>query len=306
MSLIKNINHRGEVLEYKWVQSFIVAAQTCNFRTAAEQLHLSQPSITVHIQQLEGFLHVQLFKREKNRVQLTDAGKLFQLEAQHMMSQWEQSIERIRLASKGIQEKMIIAMTPLMVETILPHVIYQFSNDNPTLEISILVEDLIKIEDLVNQDKAHIGISLLPTRYRQWYQELLIDSPLELVIPLDAYDDETGTYIDYEELFQTYTLFTHHHPTIWGELLRKLREKYVLTKQVSISQSYVVKRFIKDGLGMSFLPRMIVRKERMEGRFNIVPFEAFPFPSVPVYLFYKESTQVTQGLVDVLQTRNYL
>ncbi len=44
----------------------------------------------------------------------------------------------------------------------------------------------------------------------------------------------------------------------------------------------------------------------MEGRFNIVPFEAFPLPSVPVYLFYKESTQVTQGLVDVLQTRNYL
>ncbi|WP_342534922.1 LysR family transcriptional regulator [Lysinibacillus sp. FSL K6-1151] len=287
-------------MEYKWLQSFIVAAQTCNFRTAAEQLHLSQPSITVHIQQLEEFLHVQLFKREKNRVQLTDAGKLFQVEAQQMVNQWEQSIERIRLASKGIQEKIIMAMTPLMVETILPHVIYQFINDNPSLEISILVEDS------VNQDQAHIGISLLPTRYRHWHQELLIDSPLELVIPLDAYDDETGTYIDYEELFQTYTLFTHHHPTIWGELLRKLRETYILTKQVSISQSYVVKRLIKDGLGMSFLPRMIVRKERMEGRFNIVPFEDFPLPSVPVYLFYKESTQVPDGLLDLLQTRNYL
>ena len=141
-----------------------------------------------------------------------------------MVKQWEQSIERVRLASKGIQEQVIIAMTPLMVETILPHVIYQFINDNPSLEISILVEDSAKIEDLVHQDQAHIGLSLLPTRYRHWHQELLIDSPLELVIPLDAYDDETGTYIDYEDLFQTYTLFTHHHPTIWGELLHKLRE----------------------------------------------------------------------------------
>ena len=100
-----------------------------------------------------------------------------------MINQWKQSIERIRLASKGIQEKVMIAMTPLMVETILPHVIYQFINDNPSLEISILVEDSAKIEDLVNQDQAHIGISLLPTRYRHWHQELLIDSPLELVIP---------------------------------------------------------------------------------------------------------------------------
>ncbi|MGE7913714.1 LysR family transcriptional regulator [Lysinibacillus xylanilyticus] len=40
-------------MDYKWIQSFIVAAKSCNFRMAAEELHLSQPSITVHIHQLE-------------------------------------------------------------------------------------------------------------------------------------------------------------------------------------------------------------------------------------------------------------
>ena len=38
----------------------------------------------------------------------------------------------------------------------------------------------------------------------------------------------------------------------------------------------------------------------------MVPFEDFPLPSVPVYLFYKETTQVPDGLLDLLQTRNYL
>ncbi|MFJ7917195.1 MULTISPECIES: substrate-binding domain-containing protein [unclassified Lysinibacillus] len=179
-------------------------------------------------------------------------------------------------------------------------------NENPAIEISILVEDSAKIEDLINNDQADIGISLLPTRYRHWHQELLVESPLELVIPLDACDDETGAYIDYEELLQTYTLFTHHHPTIWVDLLHKLEEKYVVTKQVSISQSYVVKRLIKDGLGMSFLPRMIVRRERMEGRFNIIPFEEITFPSVPVYLFYKDSVEIPEGLLCLFQTREYL
>lgn len=273
---------------------------------AAEKLNLSQPSITVHIHQLEQFLNVKLFKREKNRVLLTEAGQLFLIEAQQIIHQWDKSIERFQLATKGIEEKLIIAMTPLMVETILPHVIYQFINENPSIEISILVEDSAKIEDLINSDKAHIGISLLPTRYRHWHQELLVESPLELVIPLDAFDDETGAYIEYEELFQTYTLFTNHHPTIWKELLHKLQEKYVVTKQVSISQSYVVKRLIKDGLGMSFLPRMIVRRERMEGRFNIVPFEEIALPSVPVYLFYKDSVEIPEELLCLFQTRDYL
>ncbi|OXS73007.1 hypothetical protein B1B04_13655 [Lysinibacillus sp. KCTC 33748] len=275
-------------MDYKWIQSFVVAAKSCNFRMAAEELHLSQPSITVHIHHLEQFLNVKLFKREKKRVQLTEAGHLFLVEAQQIIHQWDKSIERFQLATKGIEEKLIIAMTPLMVETILPHVIYQFINEHPSIEILILVEDSAKIEDLINRDQAHIGISLLPTRYRHWNQELLVESPLELVIPLDAFDDETGAYIDYEEL------------------LHKLQEKYVVTKQVSISQSYVVKRLIKDGLGMSFLPRMIVRRERMEGRFNIVPFDEIALPSVPVYLFYKESIRVPEELLCLFQTRDYL
>ena len=293
-------------MDYKWLKSFVVAAKTCNFRIAAQELHVSQPSISVHIQLLEQFLNVSLFKREKNRVQLTEAGELFLKEAVQITQQWEKSIERFQLVTRGIQEKIIIAMTPLMVETILPHVIYQFINEHPTIEISILVEESSKIEELIHHGKAHIGISLLPTRYRHWCQELLVDSPLELVIPLDAFDDETGSYIDYEELFQKYTLFTHHHPTIWEDLLPQIHNNYVYTKQVSISQSYVVKRLIKDGLGMSFLPRMIVRRERMEGRFNIVPFTAFALPSVPVYLFYKDSVQVPQQLLQLFQTRDYL
>ncbi|MFJ8088890.1 LysR family transcriptional regulator [Lysinibacillus sp. NPDC095746] len=40
-------------MDYKWIQSFVVATKTCNFRVAAEELHLSLPSITVHMHQLE-------------------------------------------------------------------------------------------------------------------------------------------------------------------------------------------------------------------------------------------------------------
>jgi LysR family transcriptional repressor of citA len=44
----------------------------------------------------------------------------------------------------------------------------------------------------------------------------------------------------------------------------------------------------------------------MEGRFNIVPFTEFALPSVPVYLFYKDSVQVPQELLQLFMTRDYL
>ncbi len=51
---------------------------------------------------------------------------------------------------------------------------------------------------MIKSDKVHIGISLLPSRYRHWQQELRVESPRELVISLDAFDDGIGAYIDYD------------------------------------------------------------------------------------------------------------
>ena len=293
-------------MDYRWLQSFIVAAKTCNFRMAAEELHLSQPSITVHIHQLEQYLQVKLFKREKNRVILTNAGHNFLVEAEAITLQWNNSLDRFRLAHKGYKEKCIIAMTPLMVETILPHVIYEFINDNPMIDVSILVEESKLIEQLIAEGKAHIGISLLPATTRTVNQELLFDSKLEFVIPLDSYDDETGEYIDFESLFSKYAFFTHHHPTIWGHLSNQIKQYYPFSKQIEISQSYVVKRFIKDGLGMSFLPKVIVYKEQMEGRFNFVPFDVFELPTVPIYLMYKDDRYKNSELLELIRTRYYM
>lgn len=114
-------------MNYLWIQSFIVAAKTCNFRKAAEHLNLSQPSITVHIHELEDFLQVKLFKREKNRVRLTEAGKAFLIEAEEISNQLENSLERFHLLQKGYRDKCMIAITPMMVETILPHLIQTIS-----------------------------------------------------------------------------------------------------------------------------------------------------------------------------------
>lgn len=64
-------------METKWLKSFVVAGKTENFREAAEILYISQPSITVHIHQLEDYLQIQLFKRESGKVALTEEEILF-------------------------------------------------------------------------------------------------------------------------------------------------------------------------------------------------------------------------------------
>ena len=85
----------------------------------------------------------------------------------------------------------------------LPHVLYHFGIHYPQYDLSILIEESAKIEEMIASKKAHIGISLFPSKHRQTKSELLLESPLELVVPLDEYDDETGMAVDIEQLFKS-------------------------------------------------------------------------------------------------------
>lgn len=289
-------------MDLKWLETFIVAGKTENFRVAAEKLHLSQPSITVHIHQLEKFLDIKLFTRENNRVALTKEGKQFLIEAEKMLESIESGVKQFKVTMGQIKEPIVVVMSPLLVETTLPHVLYHFSIHYPQYDLSILVEESAKIEKMIASKKAHIGISLFPSKHRHTGSELLLESPLELVVPLDEYDDETGIAVDIEQLFKQYSLFINHIPSISDDLNHQIKTHFPSTKTISISQSYIVKRFIKDGLGISFLPKMITRREMMEGRFNIVPFSHFELPTVQVFLLMKKDYDVSNDLIELIKT----
>ena len=155
---------------------------------------------------------------------------------------------------------------------------------------------------MIASKKAHIGISLFPSKHRQTKSELLLESPLELVVPLDEYDDETGMAIDIEQLFNEYSFFINHIPSVSDEINHQIKTHFPSTKTISISQSYIVKRFIKDGLGISFLPKMIIRREMMEGRFNVIPFPHFKLPTVQVFLLTRKDYVVSKDLVELIKT----
>lgn len=292
-------------MEYRWIQTFITAAHYKNFRIASERLNMSQPSITVHIKQLEKFLNTELFKRENNRVELTEAGKLFLIQAKKIEYQWEHSLQVFDLKQKGVIEKCNIAMTPMMVETILPNILYEFIKDHPEYEVSITIEESQKMEELIEAGDVHLAIGLVKPVSKRVQSHLFVETPLQLAYPLDQYDDETGIFIEEEELFQKYPLFTGHDPTNYAYVQKEVERFYPSCKQIQLSHSYAIKKFIRDGLGIAFLPKLILRKDMMEGRLNIYDFQTFPLPEVSLYFLYKEPRTIEKKLIEAIESRHF-
>ncbi|QTD41160.1 LysR family transcriptional regulator [Sporosarcina sp. Te-1] len=281
-------------MDYQWLTTFIAATEELNFRKASERLSLSQPSVTVHIRLLEEHLGLQLFDRLKNRVTLTDAGKLFYVHAVQLIQDMESTIESMHSFAQGYRRTWSIAISPLMAETMLPYFLRTFQRKHPDVELSIQVEESEAIEGLVDSGDVHLGISALKAAGRNVETKRIYEDPVVFVMPVDSYDEESGPPIDVVEVLKMNYLLVGHHPVFWNELLPQLKENVPGIRTMKVTQAHIAKRFIQEGLGVSFLPLSIVRRELIEGRLMQPHFSLFELPKVSTYAVWKRKGELEE------------
>lgn len=88
-------------MELRQIRYFIAVAEQLNYSKAAQKLHVSISPLSRQIRQLEQEFDIQLFARDRRRVELTDAGKMFLEEAKALVGHTAQVSDHLRMAKKG-------------------------------------------------------------------------------------------------------------------------------------------------------------------------------------------------------------
>lgn len=83
-------------MDLRYLRFFIAVAEEMSFTRAAERLHTVQPSLSRQIHRLEEIVGTPLFFRDKHKVELTEAGKVFLEESRSILEQMNRAIERAR------------------------------------------------------------------------------------------------------------------------------------------------------------------------------------------------------------------
>lgn len=118
------------------IKHFVVLAEELHFGRAARRLNLSQPSLTLQIQNLEAEVGLTLIRRSKRRAELTPAGRQFLAEARIALRHAEQAAARARMAAAGDTGHLSVGFSVDYTHGFLPGLLASFHRQFPNVKLT--------------------------------------------------------------------------------------------------------------------------------------------------------------------------
>ncbi len=127
-------------MELHQLRYVVAVARTGNFSRAAEQCHVSQPSLSQQIQKLEEELGERLFDRLKREAKLTAHGEAFLRRAVKILEEVDAAKREAKDATELLRGTVTIGVLPTIAPYLLPEVLPVFADKYPGVEL-VLQED---------------------------------------------------------------------------------------------------------------------------------------------------------------------
>ena len=145
-------------MELRHIKYLLAVADHQNFTRAAEALHVSQPTLSQQIRQLENALGVDLFDRSGRAVRLTDAGVAYVDHVRLVLRELqaaERAVHDVQDLSRG---NLRIAMTPTFTAYLIGPLIHRFRVVYPGIRLTVLETNQDRIEADLLADRLDLGI----------------------------------------------------------------------------------------------------------------------------------------------------
>ncbi len=146
-------------MELRLLRYFVAVAEELNFTRAAERLHIAQPSLSQQVRQLEAEIGAPLFLRDKHRLELTEAGRIFLRESRNILNYTNHAISVTRQAARAEAGLITIAMVPGPEGKMFSRVLTSLLIKHP--EVQIVLRSLTSPEQVLALQNREINVGLL-------------------------------------------------------------------------------------------------------------------------------------------------
>jgi len=254
-----------KALELTQLKYYVTIAETLSFTRAAELLHVSQPALSYQMRRLELELGTRLFDRGGRKIRLTSDGEIFLPLAQNVLLRADEAVRVLR-EHMGVEAGEVrMGCNPSVATYRGPALIASFQRDFPRVRVQLIEGGDLELEQGVLEGTIDFAVATAPGSPQTLEVTPLGAEDLLLIVsPAHRHADRSTVAL--AELSYEQFVFPTHPFNVTAQVIDACRragfEPRVAYQTGSLE---LVKGFVRQGLGISVLPRMAVEGPSGEG-----------------------------------------
>ena len=264
------------MLDINRLNVFIQVAATQSCSEAAKRLHLSQPTVSKHIQNLEAELNVKLFEREGAQLHITNAGMTLLPWARKMVRQSTEVQAMMQAMQDSVVGQLRIACTTTAGKYILPHLAARFRQQYPGVQISIQPFARQEMTARLLSEDADLGVVSSEVRENGLECQYFFTDHISLIVP-EKHPLSKRDSIEPSELLDVPIILREPGSGTRFVLASELAKHRISFDEMNVlmevGNAEAIVLAVSGDLGVSFVPRIASAYARAWGCVVDVPVE---------------------------------
>ena len=253
------------------LEMFTAVADTGGMSAAAKKLHVSQPTVSQAIAELEKYYGVKLFERLSQKIYLTDEGERMLSYSRHILDSFEKMEEAMRHAGENSSLRIGCSVS---VGTCLIHDILDRARERmPKCRISVTVANSSDIEQAILGTEVDLGLVEGILKSRDLILTPVCEDELVLVCgrnhPLAGEKQVTFEMLEGQDYISRESGSTERN-----QLEKMFEDRGLRLNRIFCStNTEAIKNAVMHGLGLAISPKRLVERECVSGEIVILPLE---------------------------------
>lgn len=276
-------------MDFEQLKTFLEVWHQKSFSRAAGKLRITQPAVSAQIQSLEREVGERLFDRKGGKVTFTAAGRVFEPFAEHALDCQRHLMLMVSEQRRSPRGEISISAQESTSLYVLPDVFAEFKVHYPKVALKIARAERSRTVEAILNREVDFGVVSLPVADQRFMIETIHVDELVLAIPkghpLGKIQDASPKDI------AKHSFLLPKQGRQRDMLLNVFRMHDVYPKTVmEVESSELMKRFIRAGLGIGFLPSINIEAERKAGTIEVAKMEELRLSRDLGLIYLKERT----------------
>jgi len=273
------------LLQYDALKTFVTLVEVKNFTKTAEILLMSQPSVSLHIKNLEKEFQTKLFERSPKYLKVTPTGEILYDCAVQMITIYEQTRQNILDHHHSIKGDLKIGASFTIGEYILPPLLLELQKTHPDLALQVTIGNTEEVVESVRRYQVDIGLIEGQTNDKEISVHPFMEDEL-FVVASAKHPLASKEMVPIKEL-QNQAWITREIGSGTREYLDHVIRSNGLKMNtlLTISSNQAIKETVISGLGLTLLSKCVIERDLQAGNLSIISLDKEVFKRTLSYVY---------------------